>query len=193
LALGRASLTGYNRDQQWSKYLIMEACLEGLPAVSIMSRVVAHSCRPLQQNPYLQRNIGVDTRRLKEMAGTGFAGVTELMEQLVRQSGVEFRRLKRAIERAVALSLQAGEQDQITSGALQQALQDEQIEIAIDADTVQRLQNPTTILAAKQVVGGPGQQALDSELAQLDDIVATQRQVWQTRRDTLQAKYDQCR
>ncbi|MCZ6872066.1 MAG: argininosuccinate lyase [bacterium] len=193
LSLGRATLTGYNRDQQWSKYLIMEACLEGLPAVSIMSRVVAHSCRPLQKNPCLQRDIGIDTRRLKDMAGTGFAGVTELMEQLVRQTGVELRRLKRAIERAVALSLQAGEQNRITSTALQQALQDEHVEITVDADTVQRLQDPTTILAAKQVVGGPGRQALETELAQLDDVVATQRQVWQARRDTLQAKYDQCR
>jgi argininosuccinate lyase len=193
LALGRASLTGYNRDQQWSKYLIMEACLEGLPAVSIMSRIVGHSCRPLHKNPCLQRDVGVDTVRLRRMAGTGFAGVTELMEQLVLQSGVEFRRLKRAVEGAVALSLQAGETDQITHAALQQALQEEQLEIAVDADTVRRLQEPTAILAAKHVMGGPGRQAVEAELEQLDSFVATQRQRWQTRRDTLQAKYDQCR
>jgi len=76
LTLGRASLTGYNREQQWTKYLIMETCLESLPAVSIMTRIVAHSCRPLQANPWLQRDVGIDTDRLHAMAGTAFTGAT---------------------------------------------------------------------------------------------------------------------
>jgi argininosuccinate lyase len=193
LSLGRAGLTGYNRDQQWSKYLIMEACLEGFPAVSIMSRVVAHSCRPLQKNPALQRDVGIDTARLCAMAGTGFAGVTELMEQLVTRTGVEFRRVKRAMEQAVSLSLQQGESDCVTHAALQQALQEEGVAIDVDADTTARLQDPATILAAKQVVGGPGRQALEAELTHLETFVTTQRQAWQTRHDTLQAKYDHCR
>jgi argininosuccinate lyase len=192
LSLGRASLTGYNRDQQWSKYLIMDACLEGLPAVSIMSRIVAHSCRPLHKNPWLQRDVGIDTARLRAMAATGFTGVTELMEQLVAQTGVEFRRLKRAMEHAVALSLQQGEPDCVTPAALRQALQDEGLALEVDAETVHRLQDPATILAAKQVVGGPGRQALEAELAQLDAFVATQRQAWQARSNALLAKYEQC-
>jgi argininosuccinate lyase len=193
LSLGRAGLTGYNRDQQWSKYLIMDACLEGLPAVSIMSRLVTHSCQPLQKNPYLQRDVGIDTARLRAMAGTGFAGVTELMEQLVTRTGVEFRRLKRAMEKAVALSLQHHEPDYITHPALRQALQEEGLDIDVDAETVRYLQDPGTILAAKHVVGGPGRATLEVELAQLDAFVTAQRQAWQGRRETLQAKYDQCR
>jgi argininosuccinate lyase len=193
LSLGRASLTGYNRDQQWSKYLIMEACLEGLPAVSIMSRIVAHSCRPLHKNPWLQRDIGVDITRLQAIAGTGFAGVTEFMEQLVSQTGVEFRRVKRVMEHAVALSMQQGEQDCITHIALHQALQEEGLDIDIDAETISRLQDPTTILTAKQVVGGPGRQVLESEIDQLDAFMTSQRQIWEARGHALQTKYDQCR
>jgi argininosuccinate lyase len=192
LALGRASLTGYNRDQQWSKYLIMEACLEGLPAVSIMARLVAHSCRPLYRNPWLQRDIGVDTGRLRAMAATGFAGVTELMEQLVTRTGIEFRLLKRAMEKAVALSLQQGEPDCVTPAALRQALREEGLQIDVAAETIHHLQTPTTILAAKQVVGGPGRYALEAELVQLDAFIATQCQTWQARSDILQAKYEVC-
>jgi argininosuccinate lyase len=193
LTLGRASLTGYNREQQWTKYLIMEACLESLPAVSIMTRIVAHSCRPLQSNPWLQRDIGIDTVRLHAMAGTGFSGATELLEQLVTQTGIEFRRLKRVMEHAVALSLQQGEANWVTHTALCQALQEEGLAVAVDAETVRRLQEPLTILAAKQVVGGPGCQVLVAELAQLATFVATQSQAWQERSDTLQAHYEQCR
>jgi argininosuccinate lyase len=192
LTLGRASLTGYNREQQWTKYVIMETCLESLPAVSIMTRIVAHSCLPLAQNAWLQRDVGIDTARLHAMAGTGFAGATELLEQLVSHTGIEFRRLKRVLEQAVALSLHQGEVDTVTHAALQQALCEEGLDIAVDAATVQRLQAPLTILAAKQVVGGPGRQALDTELAQLDAFVAQQRQTWQTRSAALQAAWERC-
>jgi len=193
LMLGRASLTGYNREQQWTKYLIMETCLESLPAVSIMTRIVAHSCRPLQSNPWLQRDVGIDTVRLHAMAGTGFTGATELLEQLVTRTGIEFRRLKRVMEHAVALSLQQGEANWVTHTALCQALQEEGLAVAVDAATVRRLQEPRTILAAKQVVGGPGCQMLAAELAPLATFVATQSQAWQERSDTLQAHYEQCR
>ena len=192
LTLGRANLTGYNREQQWTKYLIMETCLESFPAVSIMTRIVAHSCRPLQPNAWLQRDVGIDTARLHAMAGTGFAGATELLEQLVTQTGIEFRRLKRVTEHAVALSLQQGEGNWITHTALCQALQDEGLAVTVDAETVRRLQEPRTILAAKQVAGGPGRQALETELAQLATFVAAQSRAWQERSDILQAKYAQC-
>ena len=193
LTLGRANLAGYNREQQWTKYLIMETCLEGLPAVSIMTRIVAHSCRPLQPNPWLQRDVGIDTARLHAMAGTGFAGATELLEQLVTRTGIEFRRLKRVMEHAVALSLQQGEANWVTYPALCQALQDEGLAVAVDAETVRHLQEPMTILAAKQIAGGPGRQAVETELAQLENFVATQSQAWQERNSTLQEKYEQCR
>jgi argininosuccinate lyase len=192
LTLGRANLTGYNREQQWTKYLIMETCLESFPAVSIMTRIVAHSCRPLQPNAWLQRDVGIDTARLRAMAGTGFAGATELLEQLVTHTGIEFRRLKRVTEHAVALSLQQGEGNWITHTALCQALQDEGLAVNVDAETVRRLQEPGTILAAKQVAGGPGRQALETELAQLVTFVTTQSRAWQERSDLLQAKCEQC-
>jgi argininosuccinate lyase len=192
LSLGRASLSGYNRDQQWSKYLIMEACLESIPAVSIMARMVDTSCRPETMHPLLHRQIGIDTARLRDMAATGFAGVTELMEQLVAQTGIEFRHLKSVMEHAVALSLNQGSADTVTHEALSQALQDAGLSLDLDAETTRRLQDPTVILAHKQVVGGPSREALQAELAQLNAVIEAQRQTWQRREAALQAKYEAC-
>ena len=195
LSLGRASLTGYNRDHQWSKYLIMEACLEGLPAVSIMSRVVAHSCKPLQHHPVLQRDIGVDTAHLHAMAGTGFAGVTELMEQLVAQTGIEFRHWKRVMEKAVAFAIQHGEQHYVTHAALTHALADEAFTSTfdLDAETIRQLQEPATILAAKHVTGGPGPEAMEAALTTLEAFEQTQQHAWYERSATLHVKYEACR
>ncbi len=190
LALGRASLSGYNRDQQWSKYLIMEACLEAIPAVSIMARMVDTSCRPETTHSLLYRRIGVDTGRLRDMAGTGFAGVTELMEQLVARTGIEFRHLKSVMEHAVALSLHQGHEDTVTHEALSQALKEAGLSIDIDEETTGRLQEPAVILAHKQVIGGPSREALQAELEQLSAVVEAQRQIWQSRESTLQAKYE---
>ncbi|GIX45980.1 MAG: argininosuccinate lyase 1 [Candidatus Tectimicrobiota bacterium] len=193
LSLGRASLAGYNRDQQWSKYAIMEACREGLPAVSIMSRLVAHACRPLAVNPWLGRPVGIDTARLQAMAASGFTGVTELMEQLVVRTGIPLRRLKPVMERAVALSLQQGEEHRVTPAALHQACQEAGLEMTVAPETVWHLQEPATLLAAKQVYGGPGRQALEAELAALDAFVAAQQRLWQERDAALQAKEAACR
>ncbi len=193
LTLGQANLTGYNRDHQWSKYLIMEACLEALPAVSIMTRVVRHSCRPLATNPWLDRPVGIDTTRLYAMGRSGFTGTTEFMEQLVARTGVEFRRLKRVMEHAVALSLQQGESDRVTPATMSQALQAEGLDVTVDAETVSRLQEPANILQAKQVMGGPGPEAMEARLEQLDGFVASRRQMWQECGEKLQACYDRCR
>ena len=193
LTLGQANLTGYNRDHQWSKYLIMEACLEALPAVSIMTRIVRHSCRPLAANRWLDRQVGVDTARLRAMAAGGFTGVTEFMEQLVASTGVEFRRLKGVMEHAVALSLQQGEADCVTHAAMSQALQEAGVTVAVDAETVRRLQEPDAILQAKRVPGGPGRDAMAAELARLDDFVASQLQVCEARCDKLRACHERCR
>lgn len=190
LSLGRASLSGYNRDQQWSKYLIMEACLEAMPAVSIMARMVDTSCRPETLHALLNRRIGVDTTRLRDMAGTGFAGVTELMEQLVARTGIEFRHLKSVMEHAVALSLHQGNPDTVTHEALSEAVQAAGLSIDLDAETTTSLQDPAVILAHKQVMGGPSREALQAELAQLSAVVETQRQTWQSREAALQAQYD---
>ena len=193
LSLGQANLTGYNRDHQWSKYLIMEACLEALPAVSVMTRIVRHSCRPLATNPWLDRPVGIDTARLHAMARSGFTGVTEFMEQLVARTGVEFRRLKGVMEHAVALSLQQGESDCVTPAAMSEALHAEGLHLDVDAETVNRLQEPAAILQSKQVMGGPGPAAMEAELAHLDSFVASQRHVWQERLGKLQACDDRCR
>jgi len=66
------------------------------------------------------------------------------------------------------------------------------VQIEVDAETVRHLQEPVTILAAKHAVGGPGRAAMQAELAQLQSFVASQRQVWQARREMLQAKYAAC-
>ena len=66
------------------------------------------------------------------------------------------------------------------------------VDVALDAETTRRLQEPATILQAKRVMGGPGPEAMETELAQLDHFVESQIQVWEKRREKLQACGDRC-
>lgn len=115
------------------------------------------------------------------------------MEQLVAQTGIEFRHLKSVMEHAVALSIRQGHTDTVTHDALSQALQAAGITIDLDADTTRKLQEPAAILTHKLAVGGPSRDALQVELAQLDAVVEAQQQIWSSRKATLQAQYEACR
>jgi hypothetical protein len=76
---------------------------------------------------------------------------------------------------------------------MSQALREGGVDVAVDAKTTRRLQEPDTILQAKRVLGGPGRDAMEAELGQLDDFVAAQLQVWEKRCEKLQACHDRCR
>ena len=76
---------------------------------------------------------------------------------------------------------------------MRQALQAEGLDLGVDAETVNRLQEPDAILKSKHVMGGPGREAMEAELAQLDSFAASQRHVWQERLEKLQACDDRCR
>ena len=193
LALGQANLTGYQPRPSVEQVSHHGSLPGGAAAVSVMTRIVRYSCRPLATNTWLERPVGIDTARLHAMARSGFTGVTEFMEQLVASTGLEFRRLKGVMEHAVALSLQQGESDCVTPATMRQALQEEGLDLDVDAEMVNRLQDPATILKSKYVMGGPAPEAMEAELAQLDSFAASQRHVWQERLEKLQACDDRCR
>ena len=69
----------------------------------------------------------------------------------------------------------------------------EGLDLDVDAETVDRLQEPAAILKSKHVMGGPGPEAMETELAQLDSFVASRRQVWQERGEKLRACDERCR
>ena len=108
----------------------MEACLEALPAVSVMTRVIRHSCRPLAINPWLDRPVGIDTARLHAMAcKRPSPALPSLWSNWSRLRGWNSGASRGVMEHAVALSLQQGESDCVTHDAMRQALHAEGLDI----------------------------------------------------------------
>jgi hypothetical protein len=104
-----------------------------------------HTVPRQKYRPYYEcRTCSTSTSSLGEDA-------TELLDQLMIQTGIGASRLKRVVERAAALSLRQGEPDSVTDDALSQALREAGLEFVVDAGTARRLQKAATILASSSI------------------------------------------
>jgi argininosuccinate lyase len=143
ISLGKANFIGYNRDSQWTKYLLMDAVGDCLSAPSIMSSILT--------------TMTVHTDHMAQGCATGFLGAASLMESLIIHTGLPMRTVKVLVETAVKLSF--GDQ-QVTYSALLQAATENNVHLSITAQEVQDWQDPMSILSRTNSPGGPGATAV---------------------------------
>lgn len=85
MIINSSNLVGYNKDTQWTKYLIMDLIDETLPSLMIMTRLLS--------------DLIVNKQKLEQSCQTNALNVTLMMEQKVKQTGQPFRCVKRTMER----------------------------------------------------------------------------------------------
>ena len=145
LSIGRGLFLGYNRDQQWTKYLIMDAIDETLAAPNVMREVIG--------------TIRVDDKRIFDLCQRGFISAPDLLEKMVQHWGGPFRQAKTAIEKAVKYSEREG-QDRISGQALRKALVEEKIDFEFDDRFLSEAQDPQRIVSRRKGIGGTSLKAL---------------------------------
>lgn len=87
LSLGKANFIGYNRDCQWSKYIIMDLVNECKAASVVMSGVF--------------ETMTVNTGVMEAWCHKGFIGATTVMEQIIQESHIPMREAKIIVEKLV--------------------------------------------------------------------------------------------
>jgi len=94
LGIGRSAPAGYNRDSQWTKYLVMDAFaeIEGAPAIF--------------QGVF--ESMAVDARRMREACAEGYMNAAEVAEALAARTRLPFRDCYRVVAEAVAACESAG-------------------------------------------------------------------------------------
>ena len=152
LGVGAAAFMGYNRDTQWSKYLIVDLVAEARDAPAVMSGALS--------------TMHVDRERAAALAAGDFVGSTALMEWLVIAHGLPLRRAKHVVETAVRLSEEAGAAA-VTAPALHAALAEHAVALDLDDAQVAAVQDPATIVQAARAAGGPAPAAVDAAIAAL--------------------------
>ncbi|HUD19777.1 MAG TPA: argininosuccinate lyase [Patescibacteria group bacterium] len=142
LGIGKSNFIGYNRDSQWTKYMVMDVISECILAPVVMKGVI--------------ESLTVNKEVMLAWSKKGFIGATSLMEQITGVFGLPMRKAKVIIEKGVKYSKG---HEIVTFEALQQALTEENITIAITASDVAAWQDPERIIGLTKVFGGPGIQA----------------------------------
>ena len=162
LSMSRGFFVGYNRDSQWTKYVIMDLIHECIDAPTIMGAVL--------------NTITVNEERAAQMCEEGFVTATDLMESLINDFGISMREGKILVERAVKYSDDEGK-EVVTGTALLKAIKELELPIDITPESVDERQDPMSVIAQRKAIGGP---APDTLFAAVDGLTAqiTEQNTW---------------
>jgi len=139
LGIGNANFIGYNRDSQWSKYIIMDIIDETIDAPTIMSDII--------------NSLSINQSEMYKWCTKGFIGATALMEQISQKFNLPFRVSKILIETAIKYSKS---KDHIDIISLTKAIKETNINIKISKEILDKWQKPDFILQNTKSQGSPG-------------------------------------
>ncbi len=152
LSIGKAPMVGYNKDSQWTKYLIMDMISECAPALPIMREIV--------------ELMEINEPVMEVQARRGFIAATHLLESIVKHSDVPFRQGKVLVERAVRLA-EVGGREEVGLPDLDQAMAEMDIRLKFRAEDVAQWQNPMKILEGQTAHGGPAPSTTEKSISAL--------------------------
>ncbi len=88
LAINLGNLSGYNRDTQWTKFVLMDAVREVTGVADGLASLV--------------QDLDIQAERMKEATGEGFIEAVDLADMLARERGLPFRTAYRIVSDTVA-------------------------------------------------------------------------------------------
>jgi argininosuccinate lyase len=148
-------VSGYNRDSQVCKYLVMDVIRECEPAPNILSGVMSE----LEVRKEVMRN------RCNE----GFMNSVDLADSLSRNHGIPFRKCYHLLAKAVRLSSPS---ESITKEALQSALDDDNLRITFSDEDFAALQSPLSVLTQRDHLGSPAPERVREQIELMQSRLA---------------------
>ncbi len=147
LEIGQAAFFGYNRETQWSKYLLIEAYLEAKNAGKIMAEVI--------------NALEVDKKRTREFANKSFITATNLLEAVCQKQKIPFRVAKILLEKSIKYSRG---KDKVDFKAFGKAAKELSLNVEMSQKEFDALQTPEKCLSRNVSLGGPGGQSVKTAL-----------------------------
>jgi argininosuccinate lyase len=164
MGIARGALSGYNRDTQWTKYLVLDILDEAAAAPDIFAGVFG--------------TLKVNRERAAQSARENFVDAVDVADTLARDSGLPFRAAYEIVSRAVRLSEGQGRIDPeiVERLAAEAGAKKTKLEIS----------TPERIVAAKDHDGGPAPKAVDRTLRQIAAAAKEQEACFALRRRRLE-------
>jgi len=161
MGIQKGAMSGYNRDSQQSKYLIMDLFREVKDAPVVLTGVI--------------ETLTLNQGRMEELAKKDFLNAADWADWLAQEFKLSFRDCYEILSLAVKYSAQTG--DVMSLKGLEQAIQESGFEgrIQLDQKQVDRLNNPKELLKTKTHSGAPSPDSVQkmikhqrAKLAELD-------------------------
>ncbi len=149
LSIGKALFLGYNRDTQWTKYLILDLLDETQSAAPLMGEILSL--------------VKIYRKEMAVRSQKRFITSPEVVEQMVQEGRISFRQAKGAVEKAIRYAEKEGF-EALPFPLLQKTSQEEGLEIKLTESFVQRSQKGEDILLKRAAVGGPSPRSLDKNI-----------------------------
>jgi argininosuccinate lyase len=159
LEIAKGSLSGYNRDSQYTKYLIFDLISECELAPVVIREVI--------------RTMQVNKDTMRKLATVGFLNAVDVADYLTREFKLPFRQAYHIVADAVRLSDREGE---ITFSAINEALKSEGLELAIDQRDFEKLSIPEMNVSLKDHIGGPAPTAVSKVITNIQDEVSKHKE-----------------
>jgi argininosuccinate lyase len=153
ISIGRSLFLGYNRDTQWTKYLIMDLIDESASAPKVMTEILA--------------SMRVNEKRAAELCQKGFITAPELVERMVAEWRIPFRSAKKVVERAVRYS-EGETAEKVSLMAFERALGEETIAFQDGKNFIDNAQNAKVLIGLRKPTGGCSPGTLQKGISVLD-------------------------
>jgi len=172
LSVGKALFLGYNRDTQWTKYLIMDLVDETQIAAPLMGEIVS--------------SVKINRKGMAVRCQKGFITSPEVVEQMVQAGKISFRQAKGAVEKAIRYA-EKERLEALPLLLLQKASQEEGLPIKLTEAFVQGSQKGEDFLLKRAAVGGPSPRSLARNISALEQTLR-KCQLWLTQKTTQEAR-----
>ncbi len=149
LGIQKGAMSGYNRDAQQTKYLIMDLFRECAPAPGILSGVC--SSMVFKRDVMLQH------------CKNGFMNSADVADWMAQKFNLPFRDCYETLSLAVKYSEKAG---QLTHDALNQSIDETGLSISISKKDVDFLNTPSSLINNKQHTGSPSGESIEKMIHQ---------------------------
>jgi argininosuccinate lyase len=162
LGTAKGALSGYNRDSQWTKYLVMDALDEALPAPVVFRGVI--------------ETMNIDITAASATANSNFIDAVDVADSLANEAGVPFRTAYEIVSEAVKLCEDQGHIDPavVRKLAVKAGIPTARLKLTIGT--------PEVLVSRKAHEGGPAPAAVRSsvrtmqrQLARLEATLETKR------------------
>lgn len=164
-SIARGAFSGYNRDTQWTKYLVIDAFDEAVDAPVIFRGVFD--------------TLGVNRDSAEKTARENFVNAVDVADVLAQESGLPFRTTYEIASKSVKLSEDRGEIDLDIVRRLAAEAGSKALKLDIGS--------PAAIAARKKHTGGTAPARVRSDLKALQKQVAQQRKLFAGEAERLDA------